>query len=136
MNRYVRELAPIARPILWTALITLIVTTALVSTVFAFVLRPTPLAVGPVNLNAIEDGEYIGFCQNKILFAVVKVTIGDHAVTDIEVIEHKESYREEAERIASAVVESQSLEVDAISGATYTSDTVLKAIEDALVPGV
>lgn len=71
-------------------------------------------------------------CQNKILFAVVKVKIQDHKITDVEVIEHKESYMEQARQIAERVCDEQSLNVDAISGATLTSDTVKKAIENAL----
>ena len=39
---------------------------------------------------------------------------------------------DQAKRIAGAVCTEQSLEVDAVSGATLTSDTVLKAIENAL----
>lgn len=72
------------------------------------------------------------FVKTKILFAVVKVEVQDHRITDIEVVEHKASYMEKAERIAGAVSSAQSLEVDAISGATLTSDTILKAIENAL----
>lgn len=41
----------------------------------AFLLRPQVLDIGTVDLNTIADGEYIGVCQNKILFAVVKVEI-------------------------------------------------------------
>ena len=51
---------------------------------------------------------------------------------DIEVIEHKTAYMAQAKQIAEAVCDEQSLKVDAISGATLTSDTVLKAIENAL----
>ena len=83
----------------------------------------------------VADGEYIGVCQNKILFAVVKVEIKGHEITGIEVIAHKPSYMKQAEQIAGAVCAAQSLEVDAISGATLTSDTVLKAIENALEDG-
>lgn len=120
---------------LWTALITLILTTALVTTAFALFLRPTPLAVGRLELEAMEDGSYIGVCQNKLLLAVVEVEVVDHVLTGIEVIEHKKSYIEQAERIANAVVDQQTLDVDAISGATFTSDTVRKAIENALMEG-
>lgn len=98
----------------------------------AFLLRPQALDIGTVDLNTIADGEYIGVCQNKILFAVVKVEIQDHKIIGIEVVEHKASYIEQANQIAGAVCSEQSLEVDAISGATFTSDTVLKAIENAL----
>lgn len=98
----------------------------------AFLLRPQALDIGTVDLNTIADGEYIGVCQNKILFAVVKVEIQDHKIIGIEVVEHKASYMEQANQIAGAVCSEQSLEVDAISGATLISDTVLKAIENAL----
>lgn len=39
---------------------------------------------------------------------------------------------EQAKQIAGEVLKGQSLEVDAVSGATLTSFTVLKAIENAL----
>ena len=98
----------------------------------AFLLRPEPLQVGSAELGAIADGTYIGVCQNKILFAVVQVEIQDHEIVNIEVIEHKTAYMAQAKQIAEAVCDEQSLKVDAISGATLTSDTVLKAIENAL----
>lgn len=99
----------------------------------ALLLRPQRLEIGTIDLHAVQDGDYIGVCQNKILFAVVKVKVQDHKLTDIEIVEHKASYMEQAERVAGAVCSAQSLEVDAITGATLTSDTVLKAIENALV---
>lgn len=98
----------------------------------ALLLRPQSLVIGTADLSTVADGEYIGVCQNKILFAVVKVEIKDHEITGIEVIAHKPSYMKQAEQIAGAVCAAQSLEVDAISGATLTSDTVLKAIENIL----
>ena len=113
-------------------LITIAATLCVCLILVAFLLRPQPLQIGAVHLGAVADGSYIGVCQNKILFAVVQVEIRDHKITGIEVIEHKASYMAQAEQIAGAVCSKQSLEVDAISGATLTSDTVLKAIENAL----
>ena len=49
----------------------------------AFLLRPQVLDIGTVDLNTIADGEYIGVCQNKILFAVVKVEIHNHKISGI-----------------------------------------------------
>ena len=98
----------------------------------AVLLRPQPLHIGTVDLDTVADGAYIGVCQNKILFAVVKVEVQNHQITSIEIVEHKDAYMEQAEQIAGAVCSEQSLEVDAVSGATLTSDTVLKAIENAL----
>jgi len=104
--------------------------------VVALLLRPRTLEIGQVDLNTVEDGTYIGVCQNKILFAVVRVEVSGHEIRSIEILEHKESYLPQAEMIAHDVLGSQSLEVDAISGATLTSDTVKKAIEDALLQGI
>ena len=102
----------------------------------ALLLRPRTLEIGQVDLNTVEDGTYIGVCQNKILFAVVRVEVSGHEIRSIEILEHKESYLLQAEMIAHDVLGSQSLEVDAISEATLTSDTVKKAIEDALLQGI
>ena len=115
-------------PYVFTVAITLFIGFVIV----AFVLRPQKLEISTVDLDTASDGEYVGVCQNKILFAVVKVKIQDHKITDVEVIEHKESYMEQARQIAERVCDEQSLNVDAISGATLTSDTVQKAIENAL----
>ncbi len=41
-----------------------------------------------------------------------------------------------AEIITDKVIDTQSLQVDAISGATYSSKTILKAIENALKKGI
>ena len=98
----------------------------------ALLLRPQPLHIGSVDLDTAADGSYIGVCQNKLLFAVVKVEVQNHEITGVEVVEHKDAYMEQAEQIAGAVCSEQSLEVDAVSGATLTSDTILKAIENAL----
>lgn len=115
-------------PYVFTVAITLFIGFVIV----AFVLRPQKLEIRTVDLDTASDGEYVGVCQNKILFAVVKVKIQDHKITDVEVIEHKASYMEQARQIAERVCDEQSLNVDAISGATLTSDTVKKAIENAL----
>lgn len=103
-------------------------------TIVALLLRPRTLDIGQVDLNAVGDGTYIGVCQNKLklLFTVVKVEVNSHEIRGIEILEHKESYLTQAEMIANDVLSKQSLEADAISGATLTSDTVLKAIENAL----
>lgn len=115
-------------PFVITAGLSLCAGIALVALLF----RPQALKIGEADLKAIADGAYIGVCQNKILFAVVEVEVENHQITDVEVLAHKPSYMEQAERIAENVCAAQSLKVDAISGATLTSDTVLKAIENAL----
>ncbi|NSJ57028.1 FMN-binding protein [Enterocloster clostridioformis] len=115
-------------------LITVVITLFVGFMFIAILLRPQRLDIKDIDLNAVDNGEYIGICQNKILFAVVKVHIENHEIADIEILEHKSSYMTQAQQIADDVCSKQSLEVDAISGATLTSDTVLKAVENALKP--
>lgn len=113
-------------------LATILITALVCFAAFALLLRPQTLEIGTVDLNTVTDGEYIGVCQNKILIAVVKVCVKSHEIAYIEILEHKASYMGQAETITRKVCAEQTLEVDAVSGATLTSDTVLKAIENAL----
>lgn len=41
-----------------------------------------------------------------------------------------------AESIPQMVIEAQSLEVNVVSGATYSSKVILKAIENAFIEGI
>lgn len=52
-------------------LLTAAVTVCICFAVVAVILRPQPLQVGAVDLGTVEDGKYIGICQNKLPFAVV-----------------------------------------------------------------
>lgn len=124
------------KKILLAVAITAVVTGVLVFSVFALALRPTPLVVTPVDLTLVQDGEYIGVCQNKILLAVVRVSVYNHQIAAIEVLHHKTAYMEQAASTANQVVALQTLHVDNIAGATLTSHTVKKAIEHALLQGI
>lgn len=116
-------------------LLTIVITSLLNFLFVAYILRPSKLDVKAIDVPAIKDGTYIGICQNKILFAVVQVEINNHKIMNIHVLAHKDSYMKQAEQIVEKVCAQQSLDVDAISGATLTSHTVLKAIEQALEKG-
>ena len=64
--------------------------------------------------------------------AKVSVTIKDHRIESIELLEHNNGQGAGAEVIPSIVVEKQTMQIDTISGATYSSKVILKAIENAL----
>lgn len=86
-----------------------------------------------INLTELSDGTYTGVYKVSPVSAKVKVTILNHKITDILLEEHKNGQGKPAEVITNKVIEAQSLEVDTISGATYSSIVILKAIENALV---
>lgn len=121
---------------IWPLALTAVITLALACLAFALLLRPRPLEIENIDLNTVADGTYTGIYQNKILLAIVQLEVADHEITSIEILEHKEAYLPQARQISEEVVAGQSLEVDTISGATFTCDTVRKAIEDALQQGI
>ncbi len=84
------------------------------------------------DLSMLDDGTYAGSFGNAAVAAVVEVTIGDHRIERIVLVDHRNGKGQAAEAILGTVIERQSLEVDVIAGATYSSLTILKAVEDAL----
>lgn len=65
----------------------------------------------------------------------VEVTVGGDKISNVKVETPKETPEiggEAAKKIADEIVKKQSLAIDAVSGATITSDAVLKAAEEAL----
>ncbi len=90
------------------------------------------MPVAGIDLDALEDGDYSGSYSVFPVTAEVRVTVRDHAIADIELVKHVNGQGSGAEAVIGKVLEAQSLDVDAVSGATYSSKVILKAIEDAL----
>lgn len=90
------------------------------------------LDIMDVDLTLIADGTYIGEYSALPVSAKVSVTIKDHRIASIELLEHNHGQGGGAEVIPSIVVEKQTLQIDTITGATYSSKVILKAIENAL----
>lgn len=86
-----------------------------------------------VDLSQVDDGVYKEtYMYNEGMGATVVVTVIDHKFDTIVIQEHKTGKGKKAEQIVDRVLEEQSLQVDAISGATGSSKIILKAIENAL----
>lgn len=90
------------------------------------------LDVMDVDLMLISDGTYTGEYSAVPVSARVSVTIKEHRIESIELLEHNHGQGDGAEVIPSIVVEKQTLQIDSVSGATYSSKVILKAIENAL----
>ena len=85
-----------------------------------------------IDLTSIEDGTYLGEYAAPIISVKVEVTVLDHQITDIVILEHKNGQGEDGELIIDDVILEQSIEIDYIVGATYSSKAILLAIGDAL----
>lgn len=90
------------------------------------------LTFGEIDLAKTKDGTYAGSHKAFPIAAEVMVTVKNHVITDIEITKHDNGKGKAGESIIGKVLEKQSLQVDAISGATYSSNVILKAIENAL----
>lgn len=90
------------------------------------------MPISNVAIERVDDGIYEG---NYSVFPVtvkLNVTVKGHRITEILILEHINGQGGKAEAIADQVIEKQSLQVDIISGASYSSKVILKALENAL----
>lgn len=102
------------------------------------------LTFSDLNFNNLRNGTYVGeYKGTKSHFrdTKVEVTISEGKISDIKILKGaldsggkpaKLTGGRSIDDLFSNVVESQSLQVDVISGATLTSNTHLKALENAL----
>ena len=60
------------------------------------------------------------------------VTVQNGAITNIDILEHKNGRGSSAEAVVDRIIEEQKIEVDAVSGATNSSAVIKKAVENAL----
>jgi uncharacterized protein with FMN-binding domain len=84
------------------------------------------------DLSQVPDGTFDGEYNAFPVIAEVKVTVKDHVITGIDLIKHINGQGYGAEVIPQQVVDTQSLLVDTVSGATYSSKVILLAIRNAL----
>ena len=94
--------------------------------------RANSLLIQIPALSEISDGKYIGEYSVPPVFVKVEVTVERHQITDVDILRHENGLGSPAERVIDDVIQNQSLDVDAISGATVSSKCILKAIENAL----
>lgn len=95
--------------------------------------------IGDVDLSGVVDGTYQGKYEAGRFKASVEVTVKDHKIVAIAPLGLNPSngidkgtlkvFNPDIDRI----IEAQSPNVDAVSGSTATTKSLLKAVEDALV---
>lgn len=93
------------------------------------------ITVSNLNMANITDGIYVGKYSITPVYVEVEVSVTEHKITNIKIIEHENGLGGKAEKIVDNVISRQSLEVGAVSGATVSSKCIIKAIENALQSG-
>lgn len=82
------------------------------------------------------DGTYITESISMHGKVTVKTVIAEGSIAEVSVLNHRESYVVGEEAVANMplrIVESQCLDVDAVTGATITSTAIVNAVTEAIV---
>ena len=83
----------------------------------------------------LKDGTYTGAGRGNNGSVKASVTVAGGAITAVTVTEHAETAGisdPAIERVPAAIVQSQSVAVDTVSGATNTSNAILTAVKDCI----
>lgn len=96
------------------------------------------LPLNAVDFSTLKDGVYTGDYAGgmyKWRYNEVQVTVSSGKVTAIKLLDSADPAKGNAQQDAlyHEVIDAQSLQVDALSGATLTSKAYLKAVENALL---
>ena len=88
-----------------------------------------------LDLSSVKDGKYTGTGQGFRGATEVSVTVKSHKITSITIKSYNddEAYFSQAKsKIIKSIISEQSLNVDTVSGATFSSRGILEAVANAL----
>lgn len=86
-------------------------------------------------VGSVSDGSYEGKAFLLPVSVRLRATVSGGRIQSIDILKHFNGQGKPAEAIVARVLEAQSIGVDVISGATHSSLTILKALENALEKG-
>lgn len=89
-----------------------------------------------IDMEKVADGTYTGSSDSKVVQAEVEVTVKDHKITQVKLLRHVNGQGEKAEAITDMMVEENTYDVEGVSGATYSSNTIKNAVNVALQKGL
>jgi len=91
------------------------------------------LTISTIDFTQLNDGVYSGSYTLFPVSVSVTVSVSDHCVTAINITKHSNGRGKPAEVIIDRILADQTLQVDTITNATYSSNVILKAVEQALI---
>lgn len=93
-----------------------------------------PIKGTTVEQEKLVDGLYEGRYSHGLNSAIVKVTISEGKIVDIEVVRHFASWKGDRANdiIPQKIIAEQSTDVDAVSGATNSSRVLMNAVQKAV----
>ena len=89
-----------------------------------------------IDVTKVADGLYEGHSETDLVKADVRVTVSNGEIKDIEIIKHMCGKGKPAEVMTESMILNNDVEVDAVSGATYSSKVIKDAVRNALRKGL
>jgi uncharacterized protein with FMN-binding domain len=87
-------------------------------------------------MTTIPDGIYTGTSDSVVVKAIVEIEVEDHIIIKIEILEHRTGRGREGEKVIYKILEEQRVDVDGISGATFSSLIIQDAVQKALLSSI
>lgn len=88
-----------------------------------------------VDVSQVKDGIYEGRSETDMVKVDVRVTVLNGDISDIEIVRHECGKGKIANVIVEDMIEKDDVEVDAVSGATFSSEVIKDAVRNALRKG-
>ncbi len=85
-----------------------------------------------IDMNNIEDGNYKGHSELGPVVVDVAVEVENHKIKKVDLLRHDCGLGHPADKIVNTMVEKNTYDVDAISGATVSSEIIKNAVNKAL----
>lgn len=93
----------------------------------------TPKMTEALHREHLNDGTYQGHFKGGLNTARVEITIHDRQIDNVVILEHDALKGKKAEDpIVRRILEKQSADVEAVSGATNSSHVIVNAVQQAL----
>ncbi len=89
-----------------------------------------------IDMSKVEDGVYEGHSELGPVVVNVRVTVENSKIIDVEILEHQNGLGQAANAIVEDMVDRNTYDVDAVSGATVSSEIIMNAVNDALQKGL
>ena len=127
------------KKILWHGILTIFMATGIIGHFTTYIIdfnnyqrNVAKIEIDGINLENVENGIYRGEYDAGYIYARVEVEIKDGVIVSINLLEHRNERGRRAEDIIYNIISEQKTDVDAISGATNSSNVIKKAIEKAI----
>jgi uncharacterized protein with FMN-binding domain len=89
-----------------------------------------------IDFHKVKDGTYVGYYDMLLVNALVRATVKDGILIKLDLLEHRFNRTYDGSAVVQQILKKQSLEVDGITGATYSWKSIRKATERALKIGL